>query len=48
MEHGDPGKSLIKEIETLREAVVRLCDLQKELALKVTEALQKPTKNGAV
>jgi hypothetical protein len=40
MENGLPGKSLIQEIETLRVAVVMLCDLQKELAQKVEAALK--------
>ena len=34
-----PGKSLINEVEKLREAVLLLCDLQRELAKKVDEAL---------
>ena len=34
-----PGKSLINEVEKLREAVLRLCELQKQLAAKVDEAL---------
>jgi hypothetical protein len=46
MENGLPGKSLIKEVEKLREAVVLLCDLQKELAQKVEAAL-KPIKTEA-
>jgi len=37
-----PGKSLITEVEKLREAVLLLCDLQRELAKKVDEALQSP------
>jgi len=40
MENGLPGKSLIKEVEKLRDAVVLLCDLQKELAQKVEAALK--------
>lgn len=43
MDQGTPGKSLIQEVEKLREAVVLLCDLQKELAQKVEAAL-KPIK----
>ena len=38
-----PGKSLINEVEKLREAVLLLCDLQRELARKVDEAMQSPT-----
>jgi len=34
-----PGKSLITEIERLREAVLMLCELQKELTVRVEEAL---------
>lgn len=34
-----PGKSLINEVERLREAVLLLCELQRELAKKVDEAL---------
>ena len=30
-----PGKSLINEVEKLREAVLLLCDLQRELAAKI-------------
>ena len=37
-----PGKSLINEVEKLREAVLLLCELQKELTKKVDEALQSP------
>jgi len=37
-----PGKSLITEVEKLREAVLRLCELQSELAKKVDEALSTP------
>jgi hypothetical protein len=40
MDQGTPGKSLIKEVEKLREAVVMLCGLQKELAQKVEAALK--------
>ncbi len=36
----DPGKSLIAEVEKLRNAVLLLCDLQKELTVKVDAALQ--------
>ena len=36
-----PGKSLITEVEKLREAVLMLCELQKELAKKLEEALTK-------
>jgi hypothetical protein len=39
-----PGKSLITEVEKLREAVLLLCELQKELAEKVDAALQSPIK----
>jgi hypothetical protein len=39
-EPSSPGKSLIEEVERLREAVLRLCDLQQELALRVEAALQ--------
>jgi len=38
----EPGKSLITEIEKLREAVLLLCDLQRELATKVDAALNNP------
>jgi hypothetical protein len=34
-----PGKSLINEVEKLREAVLLLCDLQRELAKKVDATL---------
>jgi hypothetical protein len=34
-----PGKSLINEVEKLREAVLMLCELQKELAKKLDAAL---------
>jgi hypothetical protein len=34
-----PGKSLIHEVEQLREAVLLLCELQKDLAKKLDEAL---------
>ncbi len=34
-----PGKSLIGEIEKLREAVLLLCELQKEVAQKLDEVL---------
>jgi hypothetical protein len=37
-----PGKSLINEVERLREAVLLLCELQKELAKKVDAALPVP------
>lgn len=30
-----PGKSLISEVEKLREAVLLLCELQKEVAKKL-------------
>jgi hypothetical protein len=36
------GKSLITEVEKLREAVLLLCELQKELAKKVDAALNNP------
>lgn len=36
---GSPGKSLIAEIERLREAVLMLCDLQREIAAKLDAAL---------
>lgn len=42
MENGLPGKSLIQEVEKLREAVVLLCDLQKALALKIDASLREP------
>ena len=43
------GKSLINEVEKLREAVLLLCELQKELAKKLDEALDNPiTKEAAV
>ena len=35
----DPGKSLIAEIEKLRDAVLLLCDLQRDVASKVDAAL---------
>ena len=44
-DHGAPGKSPIREIEILREAVLRLCELQQELAHKVEAALNRT--NGA-
>jgi hypothetical protein len=34
-----PGKSLINEVEKLREAVLLLCDQQKELAANLDAAL---------
>jgi hypothetical protein len=34
-DHGAPGKSLITEVERLREAVLRLCDVVKEIDIKV-------------
>ena len=34
-----PGKSLIREVEKLREAVLMLCESQKQLAAKVDAAL---------
>ena len=37
-----PGKSLITEIERLREAVLMLCELQKELAAKVDVVANRP------
>ena len=36
-----PGKSLVGEIEKLREAVLMLCELQKQLAAKVDAALNE-------
>jgi hypothetical protein len=36
-----PGKSLINEVEKLRDAVLLLCELQRELAQKVDEALRE-------
>ena len=36
-----PGKSLINEVEKLREAVLLLCELQKQLAEKVDGALNE-------
>jgi hypothetical protein len=39
-----PGKSLINEVEKLREAVLLLVETQKELTAKVDEAL--PHRNG--
>jgi hypothetical protein len=39
-----PGKSLIYEVEQLREAVLRLCDLQRELAKKLDAALNSVSK----
>jgi hypothetical protein len=42
-----PGKSLIGEIEKLREAVLLLCELQKELTARVEEALTPITKEAA-
>jgi hypothetical protein len=47
MESSSPGKSLITEVERLRDAVLLLCELQRELALKVEAALQRtPISNG--
>jgi hypothetical protein len=48
MEPSSPGKSLVTEVEKLREAVLCLCDLQQELAAKVEAALTKNpiTKTG--
>jgi hypothetical protein len=37
----DSPRSLFLEVTQLREAVVRLCELQKELAAKVEAALTK-------
>jgi hypothetical protein len=34
-----PGKSLINEVEKLREAELLLCELQKQLTVRVEEAL---------
>jgi len=39
------GKSLINEIEKLREAVLLLCELQKELTKKVDAVLMGSTSN---
>jgi hypothetical protein len=47
MEPSSPGKSLITEVERLREAVLLLCDLQRELASKVEAALAKSPIGGA-
>ena len=41
MEPSSPGKSLVTEVEKLREAVLQLCDLQQELAVKVEAALTR-------
>jgi hypothetical protein len=38
-----PGKSLITEIEKLREAVLLLCELQKQLAKKLDAVLMGST-----
>jgi hypothetical protein len=47
-EQQSAGKSLINEIERLREAVLMLCDLQRELAAKLDAALPTPnTKEAA-
>lgn len=37
----DTPRSLFQEVTRLRDAVVRLCDLQQELAAKVEAALTK-------
>ena len=37
------GKSLINEVEKLREAVLLLCDLQRELTKKVDAVLMGST-----
>jgi len=42
-----PGKSLINEVEKLREAVLLLCELQRELTVRVEEALTPNTKEAA-
>ncbi len=42
-----PGKSLITEVERLREAVLMLCELQKEVAKKLEQALQSPISKEA-
>jgi len=39
-DYGAPGKSLIREIELLREAVLRLCELQQALDVKVTAVIE--------
>jgi hypothetical protein len=39
------GKSLITELEKLREAVVMLCDLQREVAKKLDAVLLGSTTN---
>jgi hypothetical protein len=38
-DHGAPGRSMFQELTALREAVLLLCDLQRELAVKVEAAL---------
>jgi hypothetical protein len=42
-----PSKSLINEVERLREAVLLLCELQRELAKKVEQVLQLPISKEA-
>ena len=42
----DTPRSLFLEVTRLREAVSRLCDLQKELAVKVEAALTKEVTNA--
>ena len=46
METSSPGKSLITEIERLREAVLLLCDLQRDLTVKLEAALHPIPNNG--
>jgi hypothetical protein len=41
-----PGKSLINEVEKLRGAVLLLCELQKQLTVRVEEALTPITKEA--
>ena len=41
-----PGKSLINEVEKLRDAVLLLCELQKQLTVRVEEALTTTTKEA--
>jgi hypothetical protein len=40
-----PGKSLINEVEKLKEAVLLLCELQRELTKKVDAALNEGSPN---
>ncbi len=41
-----PGKSLISEIERLRDAVLMLCELQKEVAKKLEALTNNPIVMG--